>query len=307
MSDAFGQVRQIDAGPLNIGYVDVGPEDGTPVVLLHGWPYDIHAYAEAAPALAAQGYRVIVPYLRGFGTTRFRSNATPRNGQQAALAHDVLDLMNALAIDQAIVAGFDWGSRSAAILGALWPERCRALVCVGGYLIVNLEANRQPRSPDAEFEWWHQYYFATDRGRIGYDVNRIEFNRLVWRIASPNWRFDEATFDRTASSFDNLDHVAIVIHNHRWRLCLEPGESRYKGFEIKLARLPAVDVPTITMASDIDRAAADGSRFTGWHEHRTLRGVGQNAPQEQPHEFVRAIIDADRAAADRNLQPMSRR
>jgi pimeloyl-ACP methyl ester carboxylesterase len=268
-------------------------------MLLHGWPYDIQSYADVAPLLTAKGYRVIVPFLRGYGTTRFRSNDTPRNGQQSALAVDMIDLMDALQIDKAIVGGFDWGSRTAAIMGALWPERCKALVLVSGYLVVNREANQQPLPPRAELGWWYQYYFATERGRRGYDKNRYEFNRLIWQLASPTWKFADATYDRSAASFNNPDHVAIVIDNYRWRLSLTNGEARYDDLEQRLAAAPLIKLPTITIASDFDGAAADGAtyakQFGGHYSHRVLQGVGHNVPQEAPEAFAQAIIDADRA------------
>jgi pimeloyl-ACP methyl ester carboxylesterase len=290
-------VKQIDAGLLNVGYADVGPAHGPVVLLLHGWPYDIQSYAEVARLLTARGYRVVVPYLRGYGTTHFRSRDTSRNGQQSALAADVIDLMDALHITQAIVGGFDWGSRTACIVGALWPERCTGLVCVSGYLVVDREANQQPLPPRAELGWWYQYYFATERGRRGYEKNRYEFNKLIWQLASPTWKFDNAIFDRTASSFDNPDHVAIVIDNYRWRLGLSSGESRYDELERELSPATVVKVPTITIASDFDGAAADGAayakRFVGRHEHRVLKGIGHNVPQEAPAAFAQAIIDVD--------------
>jgi pimeloyl-ACP methyl ester carboxylesterase len=291
-------VKQIDAGVLNVGYAEVGTADGPAVVLLHGWPYDIQSYADVAPLLGAKGYRVIVPHLRGYGTTRFRSSEARRNGQQSALAADIIDLMDALQIRQAVIGGFDWGSRTAGIMGALWPERCKALVCVSGYLIVNRAANQEPLAPRAELAWWYQYYFATERGRHGYDKNRYEFNKLIWSIASPTWKFDDATFDRTARSFDNPDHVAIVIDNYRWRLSLTNGESRYEELEEKLSHAPAIIVPAITIGSDFDGAAADGAayaqRFTGRYRHRILKGIGHNVPQESPEAFAQAIMDADR-------------
>ena len=294
----FDVVKQIDAGPLNVGYADVGPADGPAVMLLHGWPYDIQSYADAAPLLTAKGYRVIVPYLRGYGTTRFRSSDTPRNGQQSALAVDIISLMDALQIKQAIVGGFDWGSRTAGVVGALWPERCKALVCVSGYIVVNREANQLPLPPRAELAWWYQYYFATERGRRGYDQNRYEFNKLIWNIASPKWKFDDATYDRSAASFNNPDHVAIVIDNYRWRLSLSNGESRYDDLEQKLAKAPVITVPTITIASDFDGSAADGAayakRFVGRYEHRILKDIGHNVPQEAPAAFAQAIVDVDR-------------
>jgi pimeloyl-ACP methyl ester carboxylesterase len=293
----FDTVKQVDAGLLNVGYADVGPATGPVVLLLHGWPYDIQSYAEVAPLLAAKGYRVVVPYVRGYGTTRFRSSDTVRNGQQSALAVDAIDLMDALGVKQAIVAGFDWGSRTAGIMAALWPDRCKALVSVSGYLIVNREANQQPLPPRAELGWWYQYYFATERGRRGYDANRYEFNKLIWQLASPGWHFDDATYDRSAKSFDNPDHVAIVLDNYRWRLSLSKGEQRYDELEERLSQTPTINVPTITIASDFDGAAADGAayakRFVGRYSHRVLKGIGHNVPQEAPGAFTQAIIDVE--------------
>jgi len=294
---SFAPLKQIDAGVLNVGYAESGPSDGRPVILLHGWPYDIYSYVDVAPLLAAKGYRVIVPYLRGYGTTRFLSSDTFRNGQQAALAVDVIALMDALKIEKAVVAGFDWGARTGDIVAALWPERFKALVSVSGYLIVNLEANQQPLPPQAELGWWYQYYFATERGRAGYDKYRHDFGKLIWKIASPKWNFDDATFDRTAASFNNPDHVAIVIHNYRWRLSLAKGEPRYEELEQKLFKRPVITIPAITIASDFDGAAADGSayrdRFSGRYSHRVLKDIGHNVPQEAPQAFAQAVIDAD--------------
>jgi len=280
--------------------VDIGPPAGRPVVLLHGWPYDIHSYAEVAPALGAAGYRVVVPYLRGYGTTRFLSDGAVRNGQQSALAVDVVDLMDALGIDSAVIGGFDWGARSAGVVAALWPDRCRALVAVSGYLIGSQEANKAPLPPSAELSWWYQYYFATERGRAGYDAYRNEFAELIWHTASPQWTFDRETFDRSAAAFDNPDHVDIVIHNYRWRLGLAPGESTYDGLEERLASRPVVTVPTITLEGDANGAphpdpAAYATKFSGAYEHRTVTGgVGHNLPQEAPGAFVDAVVDADR-------------
>jgi pimeloyl-ACP methyl ester carboxylesterase len=294
---SFDALKQIDAGLLNVGYAEAGPDAGPAVVLLHGWPYDIHSYVDVTPVLASKGYRVIVPYLRGFGTTRFLSGDTLRNAQQSVVALDVIALMDALKIQRAIIGGFDWGARTAAIVAALWPDRCKALVSVSGYLITNLPANQMPLPPSAELGWWYQYYFATERGRIGYGQNRHDFNKLIWRNASPSWRFDDATFDRTAAAFDNPDHVAIVIHNYRWRLSLAQGETQYDNLERKLAAAPAISVPTITIASDFDGAAADGSsfarKFSGKHTHRVLAGIGHNVPQEAPAAFAQAIVDVD--------------
>ncbi|MDB5368130.1 MAG: alpha/beta hydrolase [Rhodospirillales bacterium] len=297
-NNSFGALKQIDAGVLNIGYAEAGPADGPVVILLHGWPYDIHSFVDVAPLLASAGYRVIVPYLRGYGTTRFLSGDTFRNGQQSAVAVDVIALMDALKIQKAILGGFDWGARTADVVAALWPERCKALVAVSGYLITNLKANQQPLPPQAELGWWYQYYFATERGRVGYDRNRHDFAKLIWQTASPIWNFDDATFDRTAASFDNPDHVGIVIHNYRWRLSLAPGESQYDDLERKLQEAPVIAVPTITIGSDFDGAAADGKsyakKFSGKYSHRVLPGIGHNVPQEAPQAFADAVIAVDR-------------
>ena len=284
---------------LNVGYADVGPRDGRAVVLLHGWPYDIHSYVDVAPLLASAGYRVIVPYLRGYGTTRFLSSDTSRNGQQTALAADTIALMDALAMNTAIVAGFDWGARTANIVAALWPERCKAMVSVSGYLIGSQAANRMPLAPRAELDWWYQYYFATDRGRAGYDKYRDEFAKLIWQTASPKWHFDDETFARTAKAFDNPDHVSLVIHNYRWRLGVAEGESKYDDFERRLAEGPTIAVPTITLEGDANgaphpdpRAYAD--KFSGKYTHRVLNGgIGHNLPQEAPRAFADAVIDVD--------------
>ena len=296
---SFPAVKQIDAGVLNVGYVQAGPGDGPAVVLLHGWPYDIYSFVDVTPALAAAGYRVIVPYLRGYGSTRFLSSATPRNGEPAALAADVINLMDALGIHQAIVAGFDWGGRSADIVAALWPERCKALVSVSGYLIGSQEAGKTPLPPSAEYQWWYQYYFATDRGKRGYDKYRRDFSRLIWRLASPQWHFDDATFERTAASFDNPDHVDIVIHNYRWRLGLADGEASYADLEKRLAAAPDIKVPTITLEGDANGAphpepGSYAGKFSGKYLHRTINGgIGHNLPQEAPQAFAQAVVDAD--------------
>ena len=295
---SFGPLKQIDAGVLNVGYAEAGPDKGPVVILLHGWPYDIHSYVDVAPLLAAKGYRVIVPYLRGYGTTRFLSDKTFRNGQQSVLAVDIIAFMDALKIEKAVIAGFDWGARTADILAALWPERCKAIVSVSGYLIVNLIANAKPLPPKAELGWWYQYYFATERGRLGYDANRHDFARLIWNLASPKWNFDDATFERSAAAFNNPDHVAIVIHNYRWRLSLAEGDPQYDKLEKKLSERPVITVPAITIGSDFDGAAADGkpyaSQFSGKYSHRILNGIGHNVPQEAPQAFADAIIEADR-------------
>lgn len=296
-SSAFGPLRQVDAGLLNVGYVEAGPASGRPVVLLHGWPYDIHSYAEVVPLLAAAGYRVIVPFLRGYGTTRFLSADTVRNAQQSAVALDVLALMDALKIDKAVVGGFDWGARTAAVMAALWPARCKAIVAVSGYLVTSLKANLQPLPPVAELGWWYQYYFATERGRLGYAANRKSFNKLMWQIASPKWQFDDATYERSAAAFDNPDHVSIVIHNYRWRLSLADGERRYDAWEQRLAERPPITVPAITIASDFDGPAVDGTayrdRFAGRYSHRILKDIGHNVPQEAPRAFAQAVVDVD--------------
>jgi pimeloyl-ACP methyl ester carboxylesterase len=297
-STSFGPVKQVDAGLLNVGYAEAGPADGPAVILLHGWPYDIHSFAEVTPALAAAGYRVIVPFVRGYGTTRFLSDDTVRNGQQAAVATDVIALMDALGIEQAILAGFDWGGRSADIVAALWPDRCQALVSVSGYLIGSQAGNAAPLPPAAEYPWWYMYYFATERGRAGYDKYRREFNKLIWQLASPKWAFDDATFARTAAAFDNPDHVAIVIHNYRWRLGLATGESRYDDLEQRLAAAPPIGVPTITLEGDANGAphsdpSAYAAKFSSKYVHRTISGgIGHNLPQEAPQAFAQAIIDA---------------
>jgi len=294
---SFGSLKQIDAGLLNVGYAEAGPANGPAVILLHGWPYDIHSYLDVAPLLASAGYRAIVPYLRGYGTTRFLSSETFRNAQQSAVALDIIALMDALKIEKAIIAGFDWGARTTAIMAALWPERCKAIVSVSGYLITSLEANLKPLPPAAEYGWWYQYYFATERGRLGYTANRHDFNKLIWKIASPKWDFDDATFDRTAASFDNPDHVSIVIHNYRWRLSLAKGEQQYDRLEQRLFEMPVISVPAITIASDFDGPAADGKsyakRFSGRYSHQVLNGIGHNVPQEAPEAFAKAVIEVD--------------
>jgi len=298
-TDPFGPVRQIDAGVLDVGYVETGLPTGQAVLLLHGWPYDIHSYAEVAPALGAAGYRVIVPYLRGHGTTRFLSDATVRTGQQSALALDAIALLDALAIDSTIVAGFDWGARSANIVAALWPERCKAMVSVSGYLIGSQAAGAMPLPPPAELSWWYQFYFATERGRLGYDRYRSDFAKLIWRTASPEWDFDDETFDRSAGAFDNPDHVDIVIHNYRWRLGVAPGVSQYDHLEQRLATGPVITVPTVTLEGDANGAphpepSTYATKFAGKYTHRTVSGgIGHNLPQEAPEQFVEAIVEVD--------------
>jgi pimeloyl-ACP methyl ester carboxylesterase len=297
-ANAFS-LRQINAGLLNVGYADVGRADAPAVVLLHGWPYDIHSFVDVAPLLASAGYRAIVPCLRGYGTTRFRSSETFRNGQQSAVADDVVSFLDALGIKNAILAGFDWGARTANIVAALWPARCKAMVSVSGYLIGSPEANKMPLPPKAELDWWYQYYFATERGRAGYTQNRHDFAKLIWQTASPRWRFDDATFDRSAAAFDNPDHVDIVIHNYRWRLGLAEGESKYDKFEKTLSQAPVIGVPTITLEGDANGAphadpAAYAKRFSGRYEHRLVSGgIGHNLPQEAPQAFAQAVADVD--------------
>ena len=296
---SFGTLHQVDAGVLNVGYAEAGPADGPAVLLLHGWPYDIHSYVDVAPLLAAHGYRVIVPHLRGYGTTRFLSDDTVRNGEQAALARDAIALMDALDIEHAVVAGFDWGARTANVVAAVWPERCRGHVSVSGYLIGSQAAGEQPLPPAAELQWWYQFYFATERGRAGYERYTHDFAKLIWRIASPEWSFDDATFDRSAASLDNPDHVAIAIHNYRWRLGLAEGEPDYQDLEQKLAEGPVITVPTITLEGDANGAphpepSAYAGKFSGDYEHRAIEGgIGHNLPQEAPEAFAQAVIEVD--------------
>lgn len=301
-STSFENIKQIKAGVLDIGYAEAGPATGEPVILLHGWPYDIHSYTEVSAILAAKGYRVLVPYLRGYGSTRFPDVKTPRNGQQAALAMDVIEFMNALKIDRAVIGGFDWGARTADIVAALWPQRIKALVSVSGYLIGSQQANKAPLPPKAEQLWWYQFYFATERGQKGYEVNRRDFNRLIWQTASPEWHFDEATYTQAAASFENPDHVAIVIHNYRWRLGLAKGETKYDELEKKLAGAPVITVPAVTLEGDANGAPHPDpslykAKFTGKYAHHTITGgIGHNLPQEAPKAFADAIIEADEFA-----------
>src|SRR6202158_3861861 len=296
---SFGPLKQIDAGLLSVGYAEAGPADGPVAVLLHGWPYDIHSFVDVAPILASAGYRVIVPYVRGYGTTRFLSSDTVRNGQPSAIAADTIALMDALKIESATLAGFDWGARTADIVAALWPDRCKALVSVSGYLIGSQQAAKMPLPPKAELEWWYQYYFATERGRAGYDKYRHDFSKLIWQLASPKWGFDDATFERSAAAFDNPDHVAIVIHNYRWRLALVEGEPKYADLDRRLAEGPVITVPTITMEGDANGAphldpSAYAKKFAGKYSHRTIEGgIGHNLPQEAPQAFAQALVDVD--------------
>jgi pimeloyl-ACP methyl ester carboxylesterase len=295
-------LKQIHAGVLNIGYAESGPADGQPVILLHGWPYDIHSYDSVSSILANKGYRVIVPYLRGYGTTTFLSPKTFRNGQQSALAIDLIALMDALKIKRAIIGGFDWGARTADIVAALWPERVTALVAVSGYLIGSQQANAAPLLPKAELAWWYQFYFATERGQKGYAANTNEFNQLIWELASPKWQFDSATYRATAAAFNNPDHVAIVIHNYRWRLGLAQGEKQYDALEKELAASPDITVPAVTLEGDANGAPHPdptqyAAKFKGPYAHHTLTGgIGHNLPQEAPVAFANAIIEADSLA-----------
>ncbi|MFD5783920.1 alpha/beta fold hydrolase [Streptomyces sp. NPDC126933] len=296
---AFGPLKQIKAGTLDIGYVESGSAHDPAVILLHGWPYDIHSYVEVAPLLAAKGYRVIVPYLRGYGTTRFLSSSTPRNAEQSVFALDIIALMDALGIEKAILAGYDWGSRTADIIAALWPERVKGLVSVTGYLITNLEANKKPLPPKSEWAWWCQYYFSTERGRLGLEQNRVDLAKLIWKFNSPTWNFTDATFDRTATAFDNPDYVPIVIYNYRWRLDLIKSDPQYASLEKKLAQSPVITVPTITLDGEVDPFTPPGNgssyrdKFSGTYAHRTLNGIGHNVPQEAPAAFAQAVIDVD--------------
>jgi pimeloyl-ACP methyl ester carboxylesterase len=299
--NTLGPLKQIDAGLLNVGYIDSGPPNGPAVLLLHGWPYDIQSYADVAPLLATKGYRVIIPFARGCGTTQFLSAKTAKNGQPAALAQDVIDLMDALKIQKAVIGGFDWGGRTANVVGALWPERCKAIVSVSGYLISSVASNKLPLPPAAEYQWWYQYYFATERGALGYDKYRHEFGKLIWRLASPKWAFDDATFDRTAASYGNPDYAAIVIHNYRFRLGTADGEPRYAALQARIDGLPVITVPTITLEGDANGAphypddSAYRKKFIGKYANRVITGgIGHNLPQEAPSEFAQAIIDVDK-------------
>ena len=300
-SRSFGPLKQIDAGVLNTSFAEEGPADGLPVILLHGWPYDIHTYVDVAPLLATAGHRVIVPSLRGYGSTRFLSSDTTRNGQQSAVASDIIALMDALKIEKAVIGGCDWGARTANIIAALWPRRCKAMVSVSGYLIGNQKAGKEPLPPKAELQWWYQYYFATERGRAGYDKYRRDFAKLIWQLASPKWAFDDATFERSAAAFDNPDHVAVVIHNYRWRLGLVEGETKYDELEQRLALAPAITVPTITLEGDANGAphpepATYAAKFTGKYAHRLITGgIGHNLPQEAPRAFADAVLDLVRS------------
>lgn len=298
-NNSFGEIKQINAGVLNVGYAEAGPKEGQPVILLHGWPYDIHSFEIVTPLLAAKGYRVIVPYLRGHGTTSFLDKKTLRNGQQSVVAQDIISFMDALKINQAILAGYDWGARTACIIAALWPERCKAIVSVNGYLINNLERNKLPLPPKAEWGWWYQYYFATERGQAGYEANRHDFAKLIWKNVSPKWNFDDATFERTAAAFNNPDYIAIVIHNYRWRLSLADGDPQFDALEKRLAEGPVISVPAITLDGDTDGVApaTDGTayakKFAGKRTHKIIKGAGHNLPQEAPQAFADAVIEVD--------------
>jgi pimeloyl-ACP methyl ester carboxylesterase len=296
---SFPPLKQLEAGLLNVGYAEAGPANGPVVILLHGWPYDIYSFVDVTPLLASAGYRVIVPFVRGYGTTHFLSSGTFRNGQPSAVAADVIAFMDALKIEKPILAGFDWGARTANIIAALWPERCKAMVSVSGYLIGSQKSGKMPLPPSAELQWWYQFYFATERGRAGYDKNRHDFNKLIWQIASPKWNFDDATFDRSAASFENPDHVGIVIHNYRWRLALAEGEPQYADLDKRLAQSPVITVPTITLEGDANGAphpdpSSYAKKFSGRYAHRLITGgIGHNLPQEAPQAFAQAVIDVD--------------
>ncbi len=297
---SLGPLQHVDAGVLNVAYAEAGPADGRVVILLHGWPYDIHSFVDVVPLLASAGYRVLVPYLRGYGATRFLANETARSGQPVAIASDIVAFMDALKIDKAILAGFDWGSRTANIIAALWPERCKAMVSVSGYLIGSQEVGRQPLPPKNELQWWYQFYFATERGEVGYEKYRHDFAKLIWQNASPGWKFDDATFERSAAAFDNPDHVAIVIHNYRWRLGMVEGEAKFDALESRLAEFPVISVPTITLQGDADGAprpdpSVYAKKFSGKYQHRAVNGgIGHNLPQEAPQAFAQAVIDVDK-------------
>ncbi len=299
---SFRSIKQIDAGLLNVGYAEDGPADGPAVILLHGWPYDIHSFVDVAPLLASAGYRVIVPYVRGCGATRFLASDTVRNGQQSAVALDTIALMDALKIHSAIIAGFDWGARTANIVAALWPERCKALVSVSGYLIGSQAAGKLPLPPKAELQWWYQYYLATERGRAGYEKYTHDFAKLIWQLASPKWSFDDATFNRSAVAFHNPDHVAIVVHNYRWRLGLAEGEQEYDDVEKRLAQFPVIGVPAITLEGDANGAPhpepnSYAKMFAGKYAHRTIEGgIGHNLPQEAPNAFAKAVLEVGNAS-----------
>ena len=296
----FAALKQINAGVLNVGYAEDGPADGPPVILLHGWPYDIHSFVDVAPLLAKAGHRVIVPHLRGYGTTRFHSGEVIRNGEPAALAVDIIALLDALKIEKAVVAGYDWGARTANIMAALWPGRVKAMVSVSGYLIGSQEAGKVPLPPKAELQWWYQYYFATERGRAGYAKNTHDFAKLIWQLASPKWNFDDATFTRSATSLDNPDHVDITVHNYRWRLGLAEGEPKYAELEKRLGEFPVITVPTITIEGDANGAphpepVSYARKFSGKYSHREFSGgVGHNPPQEAPQQFTEAVLEAAR-------------
>jgi pimeloyl-ACP methyl ester carboxylesterase len=296
---SFGALKQVDAGALSVAYAEAGPATGPVVILLHGWPYDIHTYVDVAPLLASAGYRVLVPYLRGYGPTRFLASETFRNGQPSVVAVDIVAFMDALKIEKATIAGCDWGARTANIIAALWPERCKSMVSVSGYLIGSQEAGKMPLPPPAELQWWYQFYFATERGRIGYEKHRRDFAKLIWQLASPKWKFDDATFERSAVSFDNPDHVSIVVHNYRWRLALADGESKYDALDKRLAVFPVITVPTITLEGDANGAphpdpATYAKKFSGRYSHRLIKGgIGHNLPQEAPTAFAQAVIDVD--------------
>ncbi|MEZ5643239.1 MAG: alpha/beta hydrolase [Burkholderiaceae bacterium] len=293
----LGPLRRVHAGVLDVVFHESGPPAGTPVLLMHGFPYDVQAYADVAPLLVARGLRVIVPFLRGYGGTRFVDAATPRSGEQAALGADLLALLDALRIDKALLAGYDWGGRAACIVAALWPERCLGLVSQNSYNIQHIAAAMQPTTPENEQRLWYQYYFHSERGKTGLRQHRDALCELLWRLWSPTWAFDHATFTRTARAFDNPDFIDVVIHSYRHRFGLVPGDPAVAAIEAQLAHQPSIAVPTVTLdgADDgvmaIGGTAAHAHQFTGWHEHRVVPGAGHNLPQEKPQAFAQAVLD----------------
>ena len=294
-------LRQVDAGVLSIAYYEAGPADGPAVMLMHGFPYDIHSYVDVAPQLAAQGCRVIVPYLRGYGPTRFRDSATPRSGEQAAVGADMMALMDAIGIKRAVFAGYDWGGRAACVGAALWPERCIGLVSVNSYLIQDIANALKPAKAEREATLWYQWYFQIERGRAGLAADRRGITRILWQQWSPNWKFDEACLERTSIAHDNPDYVDIVIHSYRHRYGLVDGDPRYADIQRKLAALPPITVPAITLDGEGDGVApatdgkASSARFTGGRVHRRIPRAGHNLPQEEPEAFAAAVMELIKA------------
>jgi pimeloyl-ACP methyl ester carboxylesterase len=289
-------LKHIAAGVLDVAYEEAGPAGGTPIVLLHGFPYDVHAFDEVTPLVVARGCRTIVPYLRGYGATRFRSAETPRSGQQAVLGHDLVALLDALSLRTAVLAGFDWGGRAACVVAALWPDRVRGLVSCGGYNIQDIASSAIPQSPDAEHRYWYQYYFHTERGRAGLTRYRRELGTLLWRLWSPSWRFDEATYEKTAQAFDNPDFVDVVIHSYRHRFNLAPGDAAAEATEKRLALRPRITAPTVVLhgadngVSPVTSSERHADSFGDRFERRVIPGVGHNVPQEAPREFAAAVL-----------------